>query len=65
MLVDAGSKNQQLPFIRHLEKPRISAETIGFIVVTHVHFDHVASLKAINVGMSGGSPRKREPITNA
>jgi glyoxylase-like metal-dependent hydrolase (beta-lactamase superfamily II) len=47
MLVDAGSKNQQQPFIRHLEKLRISAETIGLIVVTHIHFDHVGSLKAI------------------
>jgi metal-dependent hydrolase (beta-lactamase superfamily II) len=47
MLLDAGSKNQQQPFIRHLEKLRISPETIGLIVVTLVHFDHVGSLKAM------------------
>ena len=47
IVIDAGSKNQQQPFIRHLEKNNLSGDEVGLIVITHVHFDHVGSLKAI------------------
>jgi hydroxyacylglutathione hydrolase len=47
ILIDAGSLNQERDFIRHLEKHSISAHDIALIVITHAHFDHVGSLKAI------------------
>jgi glyoxylase-like metal-dependent hydrolase (beta-lactamase superfamily II) len=47
ILVDAGSLHQEGTFVRHLKRHRISAQDIALIVVTHAHFDHVGSLKAI------------------
>jgi glyoxylase-like metal-dependent hydrolase (beta-lactamase superfamily II) len=47
ILIDAGSLNQERAFIRHLEKLSIAAHDISLIVITHAHFDHVGSLKAI------------------
>jgi len=47
ILVDAGSARQEKAFIRHLAQQKISAQEIKLIVITHVHFDHVGSLKAI------------------
>jgi hydroxyacylglutathione hydrolase len=47
ILIDTGSVNQQQTFIRHLEKHGLSADQIGLVIITHAHFDHVGSLKAI------------------
>ncbi|MDY6836920.1 MAG: MBL fold metallo-hydrolase [Thermodesulfobacteriota bacterium] len=47
ILVDAGSLQQEGAFVRNLERHGISAYDIALIVVTHAHFDHVGSLKAI------------------
>ena len=47
ILIDTGSINQQQTFIHHLAKHGISAGQIGLVVITHAHFDHVGSLKAI------------------
>jgi hydroxyacylglutathione hydrolase len=47
IVIDAGSKNQQQLFVRHLEKNNLSGDQVRLIVITHVRFDHVGSLKAI------------------
>lgn len=47
ILIDTGSINQQQAFIRYLAKQGISADQIGLVIITHAHFDHVGSLKAI------------------
>jgi glyoxylase-like metal-dependent hydrolase (beta-lactamase superfamily II) len=47
ILIDAGSPNQERTFIRRLQKYGFSHRDIRLIVVTHAHFDHVGSLKAI------------------
>jgi len=47
ILIDAGSLHQERAFLCYLAKQGISAHDIGLIVITHAHFDHVGSLKAI------------------
>jgi len=47
ILIDAGSFKQERAFVRHLKQYGIAAHDIALIVITHAHFDHVGSLKAI------------------
>ncbi len=47
VLVDAGDANQEKVFVRHLKKHGIPCGKVELIVITHVHFDHVGSLRAI------------------
>jgi hydroxyacylglutathione hydrolase len=47
VLVDAGHSNRARVFSQYLEKQGISPGQIKLIVITHVHFDHVGSLKQI------------------
>ena len=47
ILIDAGGSNQEKAFTRHLAKYKIAPQKIALIVITHVHFDHVGSLRAI------------------
>jgi len=47
LLVDAGFPQRENALFSWLEDRRIRPEEIRLIVVTHVHFDHVGSLRAI------------------
>jgi len=47
ILVDAGLKNKEGKLLRFLKKKKIDPKEIKLIVITHVHGDHVGSLKAI------------------
>lgn len=47
LLIDAGPRGCAEIFARSIRRYGISPRQIGLILVTHVHFDHVGSLKAI------------------
>lgn len=47
ILVDAGNRQQERKFFAALKKHDIDPGRIGLIVISHVHYDHVGSLKAI------------------
>ena len=47
VLVDAGNCYKEKNFFTALKKSRIDPGQIGLIVITHVHYDHVGSLKAM------------------
>ncbi len=47
ILVDAGLKKKEKKLIRFLKNKKINPKDIKLIVITHVHGDHVGSLKAI------------------
>ena len=47
VLVDAGNRGCQKAFFNGLAKWGLSPDDVRLIVVTHVHFDHVGSLRAI------------------
>ncbi len=47
ILVDAGLKKKEKKLLRFLKKNRINPMEIKLIVITHVHGDHVGSLKSI------------------
>jgi glyoxylase-like metal-dependent hydrolase (beta-lactamase superfamily II) len=52
MLVDAGTPRKADALFDWLRMRGISAGEIGLIVITHVHFDHVGSLKGIQAAAS-------------
>ena len=47
LLIDAGPRGCAEIFTRSIRRYGISPRQIGLILVTHVHFDHVGSLRAI------------------
>lgn len=47
LLIDAGTRGKAAAFRRALSRARIAPRQIRLILVTHVHHDHVGSLKAI------------------
>lgn len=47
LLIDAGPRGCAEPFARSIRRLGISLRQIRLILVTHVHFDHVGSLQAI------------------
>jgi len=47
ILVDAGNRGREGKLFRTLEKNGVSPEEISLIVVTHVHYDHVGALAAV------------------
>jgi hydroxyacylglutathione hydrolase len=47
ILVDAGNAGREKKCIAALNKLGFDCEEIGLIVITHVHYDHVGSLKAL------------------
>ena len=47
LLIDAGPRRKAAAFQRALSRARIAPCQIRLILVTHVHYDHVGSLKAI------------------
>lgn len=47
ILIDAGNSQQERKFFTALKKNDIDPGQIGLIIITHVHYDHVGSLKAI------------------
>jgi glyoxylase-like metal-dependent hydrolase (beta-lactamase superfamily II) len=47
VLVDTGHPNWERVFLRYLTRHRIEPQQIKLIVITHVHFDHVGSLREI------------------
>jgi hydroxyacylglutathione hydrolase len=47
LLIDAGPRGKAPVFLRALSHRGISPREIHLILVTHVHYDHVGSLKAI------------------
>ncbi len=47
ILVDAGNRNKEGVFSRHLRRHGISPQEIHWIIITHAHFDHVGSCHAI------------------
>ena len=47
LLVDAGMPRKEKTFFRYIERCFISPEEIKFMVITHAHFDHTGSLRAI------------------
>jgi glyoxylase-like metal-dependent hydrolase (beta-lactamase superfamily II) len=47
VLVDTGHPNRERVFFKHLARHKIDPEQIRLIVITHVHFDHVGSLREI------------------
>ena len=47
ILIDAGNAHKEKQFARKLKKYHFTPEQIELIVITHVHYDHVGSIKAI------------------
>jgi len=47
ILVDAGNADREKKCITTLNKLGFDCEEIGLIVITHVHYDHVGSLRAL------------------
>jgi glyoxylase-like metal-dependent hydrolase (beta-lactamase superfamily II) len=47
VLVDAGNKGREKHFFAVLEQHHISPQDICLIFITHVHFDHIGGLEAI------------------
>ena len=47
IIVDAGNRHLAKRFFKKLDTYGIRPDQIKLIVITHVHFDHVGSLKAI------------------
>lgn len=47
ILIDAGSPNKQHKFLKQIARLPISVRDIQLIVITHGHFDHVGSARAI------------------
>ena len=47
VLVDAGNRGRESRLLRCLNRLDVNPGNINLIVVTHVHFDHVGSLAAI------------------
>jgi hydroxyacylglutathione hydrolase len=47
ILVDAGNGGKEKKFLKVLQKIGIDPNRIEAVVITHVHYDHVGSLKAI------------------
>ncbi|MBN2466786.1 MAG: MBL fold metallo-hydrolase [Deltaproteobacteria bacterium] len=47
ILVDAGNARKEKKFLRIMNQHDAAPSEIGLIIITHVHYDHVGSLKAI------------------
>ncbi|MHA1222733.1 MAG: MBL fold metallo-hydrolase [Candidatus Heimdallarchaeaceae archaeon] len=47
ILIDTGVPGKEKKFMKFLKKQGINPKEIKLIIVTHVHSDHVGSLKAI------------------
>jgi hydroxyacylglutathione hydrolase len=47
ILVDAGNAGREKKCLTALNKLGFDCEEIGLIVITHVHYDHVGSLRAL------------------
>jgi len=47
ILIDAGSPKKGKTFARALEKLSVDAEQISLILITHGHWDHIGSAKAL------------------
>jgi hydroxyacylglutathione hydrolase len=47
LLIDTGEKNNQRKIVRALENLGLSQSDLRLIIVTHTHYDHCGSLKAL------------------
>ena len=47
ILIDAGMKKKEKKFLAALERMKIAPRDIQLIILTHTHYDHCGSLKAL------------------
>ena len=47
ILIDAGMKKKEKKFLAALEQMQLSPQDIQLIILTHTHYDHAGSIKAL------------------
>jgi glyoxylase-like metal-dependent hydrolase (beta-lactamase superfamily II) len=47
ILIDAGMKKKEKKFLAALERMKIAPQDIQLIILTHTHYDHAGSIKAL------------------